>query len=372
MVRPSGKTEMIAANRAQAEANRQARAGSQQVDTQDKRNKGSKQAKSLRYPYRMLDNNTDYLKIEIAEYQPPGLGLGGNDQNFLGLEAVTNEKGEKTGDLKFDEGQTINKLRSLSLRTGTAQNRDGLKNPKSTILLPIPQQLSDVANISWGDGGLNPIEAFGVAATSALMSSANPLKIAQEAVRILGDKGMGAIGDSNLRSALTSALAGAAVGTLGGNVSANQLVARATGQVLNPNLELLFDGVSLRSFPFTFEFFPRNQREAKEVMLIIRTLKRAMSARGNSKSAAGEGIFISSPDVFQVTYMKGKNPHPFLNGFKPMALTGMSMNYTGSNTYSTFPDGTPTHMMMQLTFKELNPIYAEDYDTGKGRIGVGY
>jgi len=27
---------------------------------------------------------------------------------------------------------------------------------------------------------------------------------------------------------------------------------------------------------------------------------------------------------------------------------------------------------MQLSFKELNPIYAEDYDDGTGLEGVGY
>lgn len=50
----------------------------------------------------------------------------------------------------------------------------------------------------------------------------------------------------------------------------------------------------------------------------------------------------------------------------------MNISYTGSGTYSTYQDGTPVHMQMSLTFKELNPIYAEDYDTDEGQIGVGY
>ena len=165
-----------------------------------------------------------------------------------------------------------------------------------------------------------------------------------------------------------AAISGAAIGNLGGNVTANQLVSRATGQVFQPNLELLFNGVNLRVFPFTFEFFPRNRDEGEEVKKIIRLLKKSMLP---SKGGA-EGVFISAPHIFQLTYMKGDGSHPFLNRFLPMALTNMSVNYTGSNTYSTFYDGTPTHIKVEVLFKELNPIYREDYDELGDDYSVGY
>ena len=55
-----------------------------------------------------------------------------------------------------------------------------------------------------------------------------------------------------------------------------------------------------------------------------------------------------------------------------MAMTSMNMSYTESNTYSTYHDGTPTVMKMTLGFRELNPVYFEDYDEGEGTSGVGY
>ena len=156
---------------------------------------------------------------------------------------------------------------------------------------------------------------------------------------------------------------------MGGTVTPSQIIARATGQVFNPNLELLFNGVNLRVFPFTFEFFPRNRDEAEEVKLILRRLKYSMLP----EKGGAAGIFIKAPYIFQLEYMKGNKKHPFLNRFKPMALTNMSVNYTGSNTYSTFYDGSPTHIKVQLLFKELNPIYKEDYDElGNHDFSVGY
>ena len=52
----------------------------------------------------------------------------------------------------------------------------------------------------------------------------------------------------------------------------------------------------------------------------------------------------------------------------------MTVNYTQSGTYATYHDGTPVNLRMNLTFKELNPIYQEDYmglETNDG-LGVGF
>ena len=42
----------------------------------------------------------------------------------------------------------------------------------------------------------------------------------------------------------------------------------------------------------------------------------------------------------------------------------------GNGNYATYDDGTPVHIKMQMTFKETNPIYAEDYNDDVP--GVGY
>ena len=173
-------------------------------------------------------------------------------------------------------------------------------------------------------------------------------------------QGFGTI-DDTLRQAILAKFAGAAVG-------APKLMTRATGQILNPNMEVLFNGPNIRSFPFEFTFAPRSMSEAQQVKQIIRTIKKHSAPKGDS----GNGFFIKSPDVFILTYKKGGSPHPFLNVFKPMALESIAINYTASNTYSTFHDGTPTIMKMTLQLQELNPIYSEHYDEGEGLQGVGY
>ena len=294
--------------------------------------------KQLRYPKERLEDESDYLKMSIAEYVAP---LEGVDKPFSGND--------------------------ISIPTGSSKNAQGLKNPLTQIILPIPRNIQDTLPVDWTDGSLNPLDAFllktGTTVIEAGRKGASGVAGAVETA--LGGAGNALNTLSKDPNQQNSLIAGLVAKAIGGNVGVNQIISRATGQVLNPNLELLFNGVNLRQFDFNFEFFPRNLKEAEEVKQIIRCLKYAMvPKRGDNK------LFIKAPYVFQLQYMKGNSPHPFLNKFLPMAMTNISVNYTASNRYSTFHDGTPTHMNMRLEFKELNPIYKQDYDNTQG--GVGY
>ena len=318
---------------------------------------------SLRYPYNMkIDRDTDYLEMRIATYQPPGLQLGSFEKVDIGDTTIV--IGEEQTTLSDNFKQQISQF--AALRTGTDANAGSLKHPHTYICLPIPQAISDSSSVSWGPDTLDPLSAFGVGLAAAGLDSETS---ARGILQGLKTSLPGVLQDPGLQKAVIAVAANKAYGAFGGNVSVTGLISRASGQVFNPNLELLFNGVNLRSFPFTFDLAPRNQTEAKIVKSIIRSFKKAMTAKGTKKTNTG-GIFISSPDIFQLTYKRGKDQHPFLNKFKPMALTDMQLNYTGSNTYATYADGTPIHITVSLTFTELNPIYAEDYDDNG--IGVGF
>ena len=316
--------------------------------------------KQLRYPYARIEDGMDFLKIQIASYTPP-------DLNLEALINVNNPEKSVSG-----EGASISRGQgSFALTNATGSNTNVsenggrvLKHPKHTIFLPIPRQIQDANSVSYDSSKLDPLEAAGSAIIKQGIESPS-IETVKNALEAIG-KGVDLIGENT--DAIASAIAGRAIGALGGNVTANALIARGSGAILNPNLESLFQGVKLRQFPFTFEFFPRNPTEAEQVKMIIRVLKRSMSAKNNKDK--GGGVFIKQPDIFQLRYMKGASEHPFLNKFLPMHLTDMKINYAASGTYSTFYDGTPSHMSVSCSFQEVNPVYQEDFDDA-GQ-GVGY
>ena len=336
----------------------------------------------------MRENTGDTLRIKCVEYV--AMDEGGPEDGFMGLkisDAVlkVNYKDGSTGSLpntlknrekvKKDTGQKFDKPEFKANFTDANTRINNNTKTKYNIELPMPQELNDSNQVTWGDDKVNAIELAGLAIAQKIMEDgpANAIQESQQAIRaMMSGLQLPDIG-SETTNAIRAAISGAAVGALGSNISAQSVIARSTGQILNSNLELLFQGVNLRTFPYSITFSPRSVDEALVVKAIIRSLKQSMAAKAGDFNGSAQGIFLKSPDLFQLEYLKDGAPHPFLNKFKLAALTGMSVNYTNSGTYTSYEDGTPVNLRMDLTFKEINPIYHEDYLPGNGGDeGVGF
>ena len=316
----------------------------------------------------------DTLLIKCLEYQAPeggvsGLGLSGIRETGI----VTAENGGTYKGKNVTNGQVVTTgYRDVKMNVTDANARMSRNQKiKYYVELPIPQEVSDSNTVTWGEDQMNIFQLAGITAASQFQADAGgtfqqALDFIQKGIKFDGF-------DEGTQNAIRNAISGKAINQLGGNVSMSGIISRTTGQVLNSNLELLFGGVNLRSFPFSVTFTPRYYEEMIEVKRIIRQLKSSMNAKGKTMSGgAASGAFLSSPDVFSLRYLHNGQDHPFLNQFKMCALTGMSVNYTNAGTYASYEDGTPVSIRLNMTFKELNPIYSEDYDGMSESDGVGF
>ena len=166
------------------------------------------------------------------------------------------------------------------------------------------------------------------------------------------------------------------VGDMGYDVSADTILSRTAGVIANANTELLFAGVSLRSFEFNWLMSPRDIREAAQVRMIIRALKQwsaprklkklvsgkdGADARGTGQ-AGGPTYFLGTPNIFRLRYLTNGNKDILgVNKFKPCALTDINLNYTPEGMWMAYQDGQPVAVQMSLKFNELEPIYNTDY-----------
>ena len=328
------------------------------------------------------DNTGDALLIKCIEYVPPKTGLevstsrayAGADGSFEGRNYVAGQKLQtEVSPGQFEDLKVVDSVR---IKNDGASDRQKDAKAIYYITLPIPQDVNDSNVVTWGDDNMN---IFQIAAVDAAAGLIGNTKESFENAKAILDAGIGRSIGNELNSqggkdtarAITRAIAGEAIDKLGANIRPNSVLGRSTGMILNSNLELLFSGVTLRTFPFSINFSPRNKDESDMVVSIIKALKSSMAAKKNASQGQG-GIFLRAPDVFQLMYVDSKgDPHPFLNRFKDCALTAMTVNYTNSGTYATYGDSTPVSIRMNLTFKELNPIYFEDYKDFTGE-GVGY
>ena len=330
----------------------------------------------LRYPMELMTQETDYLQIDIQKYVPLGnyLSRPGANTRYVTGNNFSNRAGRRT---------------ATNLTTKPLIN-DG------TILLPIPSDLKDVNSVKYDTSTLNGLQAVGAGAieggSKALSDLAGSFipggditdaqrqanrKAATEdlfstARTAFGDV-LGGVGSEDAATNfLRKRFASQIVGMFGGNVTASQLLARGNGEIINPNMELLFGGPTLRNFRFQFKMTPRNEKEAEQIKLIIRAFKRNMSPMAQGGTLGSGSFFLKTPNVFNLRYRTGNKNHPFLNRFKQCFLSDMSVSYTGEGIYSTYEDGTPVSMILDLSFKETQPIYDIDYDERPGTEAVGY
>lgn len=292
---------------------------------------------SYRYPKSTIDNSQDFIQFNIFKYV-----RGTRDITVL----------EQQDDGVFTDARVAANSKLIGgAAKGTSQG---------SILLPIPSQLSDTNATNFGQSSLNSFYAAALTRTLGTMGTDSPTEFVKELGSFTADAAT--IATSPAVSGLIKLFAAQqAVNALGANISFEQLFARATGSIVNPNMELLFNGPTLRQFKFQFKMTPRSQPEAQEVKNIIRTFKKHMAPSGKDTN------FLKTPDIFELKYQgKAKD---YLNKFKLCALTNMSVNYTGEGNYATYSDGAPVSMIMDLAFQELSPVYQEDYNESGG---VGY
>ena len=281
----------------------------------------------LVYPVALRQRQQDYIKFDMLEYVAKGLGLA--QKGGTGL----------SQDMAF-----------------IGNNRDeSQRNTLGSVILPIPGGISDANSVDWGGGDtMNPMDAaLSGAAMNIINRGGDGVSDATAGAKAALEGSSG-----ELKRAVSSAFAGAAAGVEG------QVLSRTTGEVLNPNMELLFKGPSLRPFTFAFKLAPRSSKEAETVIAILRFFKQGMAPIKSSSN-----LFLKSPNTFKLCYYHRGQPHRFLNKFKECALQSVALEYTPDGNYATYEDGVMTAYNMTLTFNELEPIFSNDYNDTYQDIG---
>ena len=260
---------------------------------------------------------------------PRSLRQGRDGQDFLKFDM-----------LKYEPRDFDDKSFSFKKRTDTNKRTIG------TVILPIPGGIQDGVGVGYGDSRMTPLDMAkaNIALTTVSEGFTAGISEAGRAAQNVA----GAFGDN--KKALAAVIAGMAAG-------GQDLLTRTTGAIANPNMELLFNGPELRTFSFQFLLAPRSQEEAKTIIQILRFFKQGM-APIRTKSR----LFLKSPHTFQLSYRNSKGQdHKYLNKFKECALANFGVNYTPNGNYSTYEDGVMTAYQMTMTYRELNPIYNDDY-----------
>ena len=278
------------------------------------------------YPEKLNLKYQDCIKFSMLKYQQSGLNVTVSELNQV----------QRTVTLTNDGVPTVGKRQRLT-----------------TIVLPIPGGISDSNTVDWQGNELDEIsKAFAKIAQGAITAGEEGLQQGVRQGRDFAEKNI-----SGLQQTVVSKLVQNATGASG-------IMQRQYGAIINPNIELLFNGPQLRTFSFIFKLSPRSEKEAKIVQKIIRYFKQGMTPKRSSGY-----LLLQSPHTFAISYVTENKQHPYLNRFKECALTQCNVNYTPDGNYMSFNgnERSMTSYELTLQFQELVPLFDDDYsnpDTG--------
>ena len=124
-------------------------------------------------------------------------------------------------------------------------------------------------------------------------------------------------------------------------------------------LELIYSSPSLRTFRFDFQFYPRDEKEAKEVQDIIQRLRFHQApevAQGGTN-----GFFLVPPSEFDISFYYNGRINPNIPKISTCVLTSMDVDYApgGFSSYEIPGEnatvggtGMPVAIRLSLQFKE--------------------
>ena len=294
---------------------------------------------SIRYPSDMLvSEGEDYVMFDFYDYKPP------------------------FQDKIIQSGNSVNQTLNQYNATGFAA--EFFKDKAyPQIIMYMPQDIQDAFSAKWEGKKFGNITA-GILASAGRDGAVKKIKnLTKTAGSTLDKAGV------NAAATLVSALAEKITGD---QISAGDLFGGISGVARNPNVEVLFQSMELRTFDLTFKMVPYSRTDVDSMEAIHKVFKQAMLpqyklAEGTKvfgqKNNALQAGFIQVPKVCAVNFMKGSKNNKHLPRYKMCAITDVNLNYTPDNVYAAFDTssgGGPVATELKISFMETKLVFSED------------
>ena len=144
------------------------------------------------------------------------------------------------------------------------------------------------------------------------------------------------------------------------------LVAMERGTIIAPRTEVMFQGISKRTFSFSFTFIPKSEDETKTIDKIIYEFKRAMTPAFKNE-ASGNVRELNFPEMFSIAYMHQNVENQYINKIGRCFLESCDVSYGGERFVTFEPNekgAPPNKITMALGFREIEIVDQAKIDKG--------
>ncbi len=149
-----------------------------------------------------------------------------------------------------------------------------------------------------------------------------------------------------------------------GKGSTQLLLAMGAGRSINPRYEVIYTGTRPREFTFDFKLSPKNEKESKTIIDMIKTFKYYSLPEGDQTQR-----YVIPPNPFTIEFLFGAGAtagqlNEALFKIGTATLEGVDVNYATAGQFATFKDGMPVEVAIQLRFKEIRALTKASIDSG--------
>ena len=334
---------------------------------------------TLKYPSDLATDPTKmhYVQFKVKEVIPAGFKasntVAGQTVNFAGISAGLNAltsiattaiKDALPTTLTNTEtfGKAINSVTQGISTIGSVFETNFTISPQTTqARAVISLYMPDTVSQSY-DSSYNTTEYGDTLGTLRAIS--------QVGGKIGGIKNAGQLG-SFLKSEFSTDpavtyLATKAASALGvpGAKEIGTLALKGQGYAINPQVQMIYQGIGLRSFSLNFTFTPKSAQETQEIDKIIRMFKYhfAPSLQAGAQTST-DSMFLIPPALFNVVFMKNGSENPYLPKYGDCVLKNIEVNYA-PNGWAAFDSGAPVQATLSLQFEETQILDKEKIKQG--------
>lgn len=131
------------------------------------------------------------------------------------------------------------------------------------------------------------------------------------------------------------------------------ILLKAKGFAINPQVQMVYKGIGLRSFSLSFTLTPKSADESVQIAKIIQAFKYhfAPGLQAGSSSSTNS-MFLTPPSLFNIAFMINGKENQYLPKYGDCALMDISVNYAPNGFAAHERTGAPVQTTLTLSFKE--------------------
>jgi hypothetical protein len=145
---------------------------------------------------------------------------------------------------------------------------------------------------------------------------------------------------------------------------------KGKGFAINPQMQMIYQGISLREFNLSFTFTPKSATDSDTIDTILWLFKNySLPTLTSTSSTSTDSLFLVPPAVFSVDFLINGKENKYLPKYGDCALLDVAVNYA-PNGFAAFDNGAPVQTTLNLHFKEIAALDRSKIGSIGNRVGA--